>query len=57
MYGRRVVTLDTQLRTEVPKCVIVELLSIVGDKHFGYPVPADDIPPNKTPNVLLRDSG
>ena len=49
--------LDSQLQTEVPKYAVVELLSVVRDKHFRYHVPVDDIPPNKTSNVLLRYSG
>ena len=49
--------LDPQLRAKIPKCIIVELLSVVKDEHSRYPVPANNISPNKTSNVLLRDSG
>ena len=49
--------LDPKLRVEIPKCTVVELLSVVKDEHSGYPVPVDNVSPNKTPNVLLRDSG
>ena len=49
--------LDPKLREKILECIVVELLSVVADKHFGYPVLADNVSPNKTPNALLRDSG
>ena len=49
--------LDPQLRAEIPKCTVVELLPVVNDEHSRYPVPADNVSPNKTSNVLLRNSG
>ena len=49
--------LDTYLQTEISKCSVIELLSVVGNKHSGYLIPTDDIPLDKTSNVFLRDSG
>ena len=49
--------LDPKIRAEIPKCIVVELLSVVRDEHSRYPVPADNVSPNKTSNVPLRDSG
>ena len=49
--------LDPKLRAEIPECIVVELLSVVKDKHSRYPVLANNVSPNKTSNVLLRDSG
>ena len=54
--GRGVVILNTQFRAEIPKCNIVKLLSVVGDKYSGYLKSVDNVSPNKTSNVL-RDSG
>ena len=34
---------DAQLRTKFSKGAVVKLLSVIGDKYFGNPVPADDI--------------
>ena len=53
--GRGVVILNTQFRAEIPKCNIVKLLSVVGDKNSRYPESTDYVSPNKTSNVLLRD--
>ena len=49
--------LDPKLREKILECTVVELLSVVADEHSGYPVLADNVFPNKTPNALLRDSG
>ena len=49
--------LDPQLQAEIPECTVVELFSVVRDEHSRYPILADNVSPNKTPNVLLRDSG
>ena len=32
--------LDPKLRVEIPECTVVELLSVVRDKHSQYPVSA-----------------
>ena len=34
----------------------IKLLSVVGNQHSGYPVLVDNIPPDKTSNIFLRDS-
>ena len=57
MCGLRVVILDPQLRAEISERVVIELLTVVRDQYSGYPVPAYDIPPDKTSDVLLRDGG
>ena len=49
--------LDSELRIEVPECMVVELLSVIRDKHSWYPIPTDDVLPKKTPNILFYDSG
>ena len=49
--------LDTELRTEILKLVVIKLLSVVGDKYSRYLESTDNVSPNKTSNVLLRDSG
>ena len=46
-----------KLRVEVPEYAVVELLSIVKDEYSRYPVPADNVSPNETPNVPLHDNG
>ena len=49
--------LDSKFRIEVPERVVVELFSVIRDKHSWYPIPADDVLPNKTSNILFYDSG
>ena len=34
----------------------IKLLSIVRNQHNRYPVPVDNILPDKTSNIFLRDS-
>ena len=49
--------LDFEFRIEVPECVVVELLSIIRDKHSWYLIPANDVLLKKTPNIIFRESG
>ena len=49
--------LDSWFKTEVSECAVVKLLFVVQDKHLGYPISANDVPPNKIPNFLFCDSG
>ena len=49
--------LDPQLRVEISKHTVVELLTVVKDQYSGYPVLAYDISSDKTSDVFLRDGG
>ena len=43
--------------TKISKCIIVELLSIVGDEDPGNSKVANDAFPSEAPDIFIRDSG
>ena len=47
--------LDPQLWAKIPEWLVVELLSIVRDQDSRDLVPTDDVSPNETLYVFLRD--
>ena len=49
--------LDPQLLAKISECVIVKLLFVVGYEGLGDFEMANDVFPNKVPDILLRDSG
>ena len=49
--------LNAQLRAEILESAVIELFSVVGDKHPRDPEPAYDAFPYESPDVLLCDSG
>ena len=57
MSGKGVMVIDPQLLAKISECVIVKLLFVVGYEGLGDFEMANDVFPNKVPDILLRDSG
>ena len=57
MSGKGVVVLDPQLLAEIPKCIIVELLSFVGDEDPRDSDTVDDVFLDKVLDIFLHNSG
>ena len=49
--------LDPQLWVKILEGVIVKLFPVIWDQDSRDPIPADDVPPDEAPHVLLCNGG